>query len=92
METYVTLVKGIGTQEGTQAAVAAIEAAGCKLVNSYTLMGQYDALLILEAPDSMSVGMAIWRARQAAGGGDLQTETVRAFTAGEVAEILSRGQ
>jgi uncharacterized protein with GYD domain len=90
METYVTLVTGIGSRERSEASLAAVEAAGCKIVSSYTLMGRFDALLVLEAPDAISAGVAIWNAKKAAGDGVLQTETLRAFTPAEQQEWLKR--
>lgn len=84
METYVSLVQGTGKEGSMEAATAAIEAAGCKEVATYVLMGQYDVLVIIEAPDAMHAAAAIWAARQAAGDGPTATQTMRAFTAAEM--------
>jgi uncharacterized protein with GYD domain len=53
----------------------------------YLLMGQYDVLLIIEAPDAIAAAAAIWNARQAAGAGETHTETMRAFTADEMKKL-----
>jgi uncharacterized protein with GYD domain len=90
METYVTLVKGIGSRESSEASLAAIEAAGCKVVNAFTLLGRFDGLLILEAPDAVSAGIAVWNAKKAAGVDGVETETLRAFTTAEQQEWLKR--
>lgn len=87
METYVSLVNGAGKPGANKAAREAIEAAGCKEVATYMLMGQYDILVIIEAPDAMSAAAAIWGARQAASAGESHSQTMRAFTAEEMEKM-----
>lgn len=88
METYVSLIKGQGHEGSSEAAREAIEKTGCKYVASYMLMGQYDILVIIEAPNAMTAATAIWQARQAAGIGNSSSETMRAFTDKEMSEMM----
>ena len=87
METYVSLVNGAGKPGATEAARAAIEAAGCKEVATYLLMGQYDVLVIIEAPDAISAAAAIWGARKAASSGESHSQTMRAFTSEDMEKL-----
>ena len=90
METYVSLINGMGKQGAEEAANKAIEAAGCREVATYMLMGQYDILLIIEAPDAISAAAAIWGARQAASMGDSTSQTMRAFTSEDMAKLMGK--
>ena len=67
METYISLINGTGNSGSYEAAKTAIESAGCKEVATYMLMGQYDILVIIQAPDAMHAAAAIFGARKAAG-------------------------
>ena len=88
METYVSLINGAGKPGSYEAAVEAIEAAGCKEIATYMLMGQYDILLIIEAPDAIRASAAIWGARKAAGdAGETHSQTMRAFTVEEMKKM-----
>ncbi len=87
METYVSLIKGKGKSGATEAAEKAFEAAGCKQIASYVLMGQYDVLVIFEAPDAITAAAAIWQAREAASEGESQSQTMRAFTGKELEKL-----
>ena len=88
METYVSLINGEGKAGSNEAAIEAIEAAGCKEVGTYMLMGQYDILLIIEAPDAISAATAIWKARKAAGdAAGTKSQTMRAFTVEEMEKM-----
>jgi uncharacterized protein with GYD domain len=80
METYVSLVKGKGKRGAMDAAKKAFEAVGCRQIASYVLMGQYDVLIVFEAPDAVTAAAAIWEARAAASEGESQSQTMRAFT------------
>jgi len=88
MPTYVLLVRW--TNQGLQkinespsrleAGKKAFEAAGIKL------MGRYDQVSIAEAPDDATMAKALLRF---ASQGNLQTETLRAFTEDEYKKIIS---
>lgn len=62
----------------------AAQAAGGDFKGVYMLMGEYDVLLISEAPDDKTMATAILRQ---AGLGNVRTTTVRAFTEDEIGEI-----
>ncbi len=93
METYIIL--GKYTQEGVrnikespariEAARKAIEAAGGKLLSWHLTLGQYDFVVVTEAPDA-KVGTAVLLAIGAEG--NSRTETLRAFTEEEFGEIV----
>jgi uncharacterized protein with GYD domain len=88
METYVSLVNGRGKPGAMEAARKAFETAGCKQIASYVLMGQYDVLVIFEAPDAVTAAAGIWRAsREASGEGESRTQTMRAFTEKELEKL-----
>jgi uncharacterized protein with GYD domain len=94
MATYITLIRY--TQQGVQnmkesparldAAKQAFQAMGAEIKEFYLLMGQYDAIVVAEAPDdetatklAMTVGSA----------GAVRTETLRAFTEDEYRKIIA---
>jgi uncharacterized protein with GYD domain len=94
MPTYVTLIRY--TQQGVETfkdlprrleeTRKAGEAAGAKLVAFYLTMGQYDAVVISEAPDDQTAA----RLSLAAGGrGNVRTETLRAFDENEAKSIAA---
>jgi len=65
----------------------ALEAAGCKMIDHYFVMGEYDAVAIVEAPSdevvmTQLVGIATL--------GSIRTTTLKAFTTEEFAEMLKR--
>ena len=64
----------------------AFEAAGVKMKDFYLLMGQYDMLAIVDAPDDATLAKAVL---SLASSGNLQTETLRAFTEDEYRKIIS---
>jgi uncharacterized protein with GYD domain len=94
MPTYILLVRW--TTQGLQkikespsrleAGKKAFEAAGIKLRAFYMVMGQYDQVSIAEAPDDATMAKALLRL---ASQGNLQTETLRAFTEDEYKKIIS---
>jgi uncharacterized protein with GYD domain len=94
MPTYISLIRY--TQQGVEnmkesparldTVKSAIEAAGGKYIGFYLTMGQYDAVLIAEAPNDetvATVSLAI------AAGGSTRTETLRAFTEDEYRKIIA---
>ena len=94
MPTYILLVRW--TTQGLQkikespsrlaAGKKAFEAAGIKLRAFYMVMGRFDMVTIAEAPDDATLARALLRL---ASQGNLQTETLRAFTEDEYKKILS---
>jgi uncharacterized protein with GYD domain len=94
MPTYITLVRY--TQEGAQkmkesparldAAKEVFKAMGAELKAYYLTMGQYDAVVIGEAPDDETVAKL---ALTIGAAGALRTETLRAFTEDEFRELIS---
>ena len=94
MPTYILLVRW--TTQGLQkikespsrleAGKKAFEAAGIKLRAFYMVMGRYDQVSIAEAPDDATMAKALLRL---ASQGNLQTETLRAFTEDEYKKIIS---
>jgi len=94
MPTYITLIKytpkGIeNIKQGpsrVDAARKAIEAAGGKMKAFYLTMGSYDAVSIGEAPDDAAYAKMILAI---ASKGNIQTETLRAFTEDEYRKIIS---
>jgi uncharacterized protein with GYD domain len=94
MPTYILLVRWTtqGLQKIKESALRleagrkAFEAAGIKLRAFYMVMGQYDQVSIAEAPDDATMAKAMLRL---ASQGNLQTETLRAFTEDEYKKIIS---
>jgi uncharacterized protein with GYD domain len=94
MPTYIVLARW--TNQGLQkvgespsrldAGRKAFEAVGVKLKEFYMVMGQYDMALVVEAPDDATLAKATLTL---ASKGNIQTETLRAFTEGEYNKILS---
>ena len=80
METYITLITAAKEADNPEAGFAAIESAGCKLVAFYMLMGQYDYMMIIEAPDAETAATALWESKKAAGDLESHFHTMRAFT------------
>jgi uncharacterized protein with GYD domain len=94
MPTYIVLSKW--TNQGIQsvkqsparldAGRKAFEAAGIRMKDFYLIMGQYDMLCVVDAPDDATLAKALL---SLASGGNLQTETLRAFTEDEYRKIVS---
>jgi uncharacterized protein with GYD domain len=94
MPTYILLVRW--TNQGLlkikespsrlEAGKKAFEADGIKLKAFYLVMGRYDQVSIAEAPDDATLAKALLRL---ASQGNLQTETLRAFTEDEYKKIIS---
>lgn len=93
MPTYVTLIQY--TQQGIQnikesparldAARAAVEAAGGKIIGFYLTMGQYDAVIITEGPDDETTAKILLATGAQ---GNVRTETLRAFTEDEARKMI----
>lgn len=94
MPTYVTLIKyteqGIKTFKDLPSRLdetrRAGEAAGAKLIAFYLTMGQYDAVVVSEAPDDETLATL---ALAAGGRGNVRTETLRAFTEDEAKRLAA---
>ena len=94
MSTYIILVRW--TNQGLQkikespsrleAGKKAFEGAGIKQKAFYMVMGRYDMVTIAEAPDDATMAKALL---SLASQGNLQTETLRAFTEDEYKKIIS---
>ncbi|QNI30198.1 GYD domain-containing protein [Alloacidobacterium dinghuense] len=94
MPTYAVLCKW--TSQGIQsvkqspgrldAGRKAFEAAGIKMKDFYLVMGQYDMIIVVDAPDDATLAKA---ALTLASAGNIQTETLRAFTEDEYRKIVS---
>ena len=94
MPMYVTLIRyteqGIKTFKDLPSRLEetrkAGEAVGAKLVAFYLTMGQYDAVVVSEAPDDETVATL---ALAAGGRGNVPTETLRAFTEDEAKKLAA---
>jgi uncharacterized protein with GYD domain len=94
MPTYVTLIRyteqGIKTFKDLPRRLEETRKAGeplnATLVAFYLTMGQYDAVVVSEAPDDETVAKL---ALAAGGRGNVRTETLRAFTEDEAKKIAS---
>jgi uncharacterized protein with GYD domain len=92
MPTYVTLIKdtekGLDTFKDLPARLEEAKHSGdpmgARLISYYLTMGQYDAVVVSEAPDDRTIAKL---ALQAGGRGAVHTETMRAFTEDEALEI-----
>ena len=94
MPTYISLLRY--TQKGVEtikdgptrldAAKQAFQASGAELKAFYLTMGQYDAIVISEGPDDETVAKL---ALQIGAGGNIRTESFRAFTEDEFRKIAS---
>ena len=93
MATYISLLRY--TQQGIEkikesparldAARKAFEQLGAKIKDFYLVTGQYDAIVIAEAPDATTIA----KASLALGSrGNVRTETLRAFTEEEFRKIV----
>lgn len=94
MATYIMLFRY--TQQGIEnikqgsarvdAAKKAARAMGAKVKEFYSVMGQYDTVFVLEAPDDETVAkLALAIGSQ----GNVRTETLRAFTEEEYRKIIA---
>ncbi len=94
MPTYISLLRY--TQQGIQnikegparldSAKQGFEAMGAKVLAFYLVMGQYDAVLVSEAPDDETVAKLALRIGSL---GAIRTETFRAFTEDEYRKIIA---
>ena len=95
MATFISTIKftqqGIkGIDDSTKRAAALKAAAkklGAKVTNVYWTLGEYDGLLILEAPDDETATSVLL---YLAAAGNVHTTTCRAFTAAEMDKIVAK--
>lgn len=94
MPYYITLVnftdQGVRTIKELPHRVAgahhAIETAGGKIVGWYLTMGQYDAVVISEAPNDEAVAATVLSIARL---GNVRTTTLKAFTEEQMAKIVA---
>ena len=94
MATYITLLHF--TQQGIKnikqgperldAAKQAFKAAGAEIKDFYLTMGQYDAVVVSEAPDDETTSKI---ALSIGSQGNVQTQTFRAYPESEYRKIIS---
>lgn len=95
MPTYISLVNL--TEQGVQEAKnaperlaafeAAVREAGGRLIDFYLVLGQYDYIVVTEAPDDQTAARLILGTIAQ---GSMRTQTMRAFPRGEF-EQIARG-
>lgn len=66
---------------------ALAEELGGEIVDIYVTLGQYDAVVVIEAPDAETV---LTGTITMAKTGTIETETLRAFDEGEVEDIIGQ--
>ncbi len=94
MATYISMIRfterGIGNIKESPARLEAarkeFEKAGAKLKDFYLVTGQYDAVVISEAPDDTTIAKLTLGLGAR---GNVRTETLRAFTEVEYRKIIS---
>jgi len=94
MPTYISLVqytsKGIEaikeSPKRLDAARKAFEAAGAKLKDFYLVMGEYDIVIVVDAPNDEAVAKV---SLTLASKGMVRTHTFRAFTEAEYRKLVS---
>ncbi len=94
MSTYISLLRW--TQQGVQnikeaprrieAGRQAFEAVGARLTGVYVVSGQYDYILVFEAPDQETAATAMLTLDRL---GNVRSETMRAFTEEEFRRVAS---
>lgn len=97
MPTYISLLNWTEKGEANVRDTAQREAAfaktakklGAKVVQAYWTMGSHDGVLIFEAPDDETATAAML---SLGGSGNVNTQTMRAFTAAEMAKIVAKLQ
>jgi uncharacterized protein with GYD domain len=95
MATFITTIKftqqGVkGIDDTTKRATsfkAAAKKVGAKVTDIYWTLGEYDGLIIIEAPNDETATTALLHL---AAHGDVHTSTMRAFTAAEMEKILAK--
>ncbi len=66
---------------------AHLEQMGVRVVGAWVTMGEYDTVMVVEAPDDQAMALVLLAgARQ----GNVATQTMRAFSEDEFAQIVSK--
>jgi uncharacterized protein with GYD domain len=65
---------------------ASVEKAGGKLIGGYYTLGEYDVIIIIEAPDDKTVMSLMSKVGSA---GNVRTKTVKAFSAEDGMKIIN---
>ncbi len=76
-------MEAMGTRH--KRAVERAQARGAKILASYALLGQYDFLVILEAPDAKT---AVYVLTKEAEGGNVRYQTMEALPMDEFAKLV----
>ncbi|HEY8503941.1 MAG TPA: GYD domain-containing protein [Gemmataceae bacterium] len=95
MATYVTTIQFTGdgirnirdTCDRAAAFKAAVRKMGVKVTGQFWTTGPFDGLIVLDAPDEATATAALLHLGMQ---GEVRTQTARAFTAAEMAEILAK--
>jgi uncharacterized protein with GYD domain len=95
MPTYISLVqftdKGIQAAKETTQRVAdwasKVKSRGVSIKEMYWTLGQYDQVCVFDAPDDETAASVLLAADLL---GNIRTETLRAFTASDMEEILGK--
>ena len=93
MATYISLIRWTGkgienvkdSPNRLEVAKKAFKAAGAEMKAFYMVMGQYDMVVITEAPDDETASRVVLSVGAT---GSIRTETFRAFTEGEYQKII----
>ena len=93
MPTYIALLKWTGqgitavkdSPSRLDAGRKAFKKAGLKIKDTYLTMGRYDLVCIIDAPDDESYATAMLKLGSQ---GNVQTETLRAFSEAEYRKII----
>ena len=75
------------TTKRSEATRKAFEAAGGRMIGIWWTQGQYDSVAIVELPDDESVVALLLQIGQQ---GNVQTQTLRAYSEQEMAGIIAR--
>jgi uncharacterized protein with GYD domain len=94
METYIVLTnyteQGVASIKDTPARIEegrkAVEAAGGKVLDWYLTMGRYDVVFIMQVPDGKKAAALLLALGSQ---GNVQTETLRAFSEEEFRGIVA---
>lgn len=93
MATYVMLIKFtapgmesiLDAQKGRAAGKKAAKALGITWKQQYLLMGEYDAMLLVEAPNEETMAVFVLLGGMS---GSFKTQTMRAFTEAEADKLI----
>lgn len=95
MPTYIALIDWTGegvrnfrdSVDRYEAAQGQLESLGVRFIDTYWTLGSHDLVGILEAPDDESVAAGLLAV---AGGGNIRSQTMRAFSIDEMRGVISK--